>query len=87
MAWLDEHQPDDVAACVIHNDFKMDNLVLDADDPTRVVAVLDWEMATVGDPLMDLGGDLGLLGAGRRRRRTSRCSVACPTHLPGMLTR
>ena len=58
MAWLDEHQPDDVATCVIHNDFKMDNLVFDADDPTRVVGVLDWEMATLGDPLMDLGGDM-----------------------------
>ncbi len=56
MAWLDAHQPDDVATCVIHNDFKLDNLVLAHDDPTRVVGVLDWEMATLGDPLMDLGG-------------------------------
>lgn len=56
MAWLDENQPDDVASCVIHNDFRFDNLVLDADDPLRVVGMLDWEMATLGDPLMDLGG-------------------------------
>ena len=58
MAWLDAHQPDDVATCVIHNDFKIDNLVFAPDDPTRVIGVLDWEMATLGDPLMDLGGAL-----------------------------
>ena len=57
-AWLDEHQPADVAQRLIHNDFRFDNMVLDADDPLRVVGVLDWEMATVGDPLMDLGGML-----------------------------
>jgi len=56
--WLDEHQPGDVAQRMIHNDFRFDNLVLAADDPTRVIGVLDWEMATVGDPLMDLGGAL-----------------------------
>jgi aminoglycoside phosphotransferase (APT) family kinase protein len=39
----------------VHNDFKLDNLMLDAADPGRVEAVLDWEMTTVGDPLVDLG--------------------------------
>ena len=58
IAWLDEHQPADVGQRLIHNDFRFDNMVLDADDPLRVVGVLDWEMATVGDPLMDLGGAL-----------------------------
>ncbi|HEY3441466.1 MAG TPA: phosphotransferase family protein [Paludibaculum sp.] len=55
MAWLAGHVPtsDDVA--VIHNDFKLDNLMLDAVAPGRVAAVLDWEMATLGDPLFDLG--------------------------------
>ena len=48
----------DVGQCLIHNDFRLDNVVLAPDDPERVVAVLDWEMATVGDPLMDLGGAL-----------------------------
>ena len=53
--WLSDHLPAESGAAVIHNDYKYDNLVLEADDPTRIVAVLDWEMATVGDPLMDLG--------------------------------
>jgi aminoglycoside phosphotransferase (APT) family kinase protein len=55
-SWLDEHQPLDVGQRMIHNDYRFDNLVLDAGDPTAIVGVLDWEMATVGDPLMDLGG-------------------------------
>jgi aminoglycoside phosphotransferase (APT) family kinase protein len=86
MAWLAEHQPADVAHCLIHNDFRFDNLVLDRDDPTRPIGVLDWEMATVGDPLMDLGGTLSYWVQEdddeffRQFRRQ-------PTHLPGMLSR
>ena len=85
--WLHARQPArDAAHCVIHNDFRFDNVVLDAADPLRVVGVLDWEMATVGDPLMDLGNALAYwveadddaaLQAMRRQ----------PTHLPGMLKR
>jgi aminoglycoside phosphotransferase (APT) family kinase protein len=86
MAWLAEHQPADVDNCLIHNDFRFDNLVLDKDDPTRPIGVLDWEMATVGDPLMDLGGTLSYWVQDdddefflQFRRQ--------PTTLPGMLTR
>ena len=57
--WLEHNQPSDSEAVLIHNDFKYDNLVLDSDDLTRVVGILDWEMATLGDPLMDLGTTLG----------------------------
>lgn len=58
MRWLDANQPEDVGACVIHNDWRFDNLVLDPADLTRIKAVLDWELATVGDPFMDLGSAL-----------------------------
>ncbi len=54
-AWLAEHRPADASPALIHNDFKYDNVVLDAEEPTTIRAVLDWELATVGDPLMDLG--------------------------------
>lgn len=54
-AWLAAHLPPPAGAALIHNDFKLDNVVLAADDLAQVVAVLDWEMATIGDPLMDLG--------------------------------
>ncbi len=56
--WLAANMPEEVGASVIHNDFKYDNFVLNPDDLTRVEAVLDWEMATIGDPLMDLGTSL-----------------------------
>ena len=58
MAWLAAQQPEDVAARMIHGDWRFDNLVVDPENLSRVRAVLDWEMATVGDPLMDLGASL-----------------------------
>ena len=84
--WLKANAPDDLATCVIHNDWRFDNVVLDAADPTRVIGVLDWEMATLAIPLMDLGGALAYwvqADDGRFMRSTRRQ----PTHLPGMLTR
>src|SRR5262249_13636503 len=58
-AWLAGNRPQEFGAALIHNDYKFDNLVLDPSDLTRIVAVLDWEMATLGEPLMDLGTTLG----------------------------
>jgi aminoglycoside phosphotransferase (APT) family kinase protein len=87
MGWLLEKQPkQEVAIRLIHNDFRFDNVVLDAGDPMKVIGVLDWEMATLGDPMMDLGSSLAywvqadddafMLGSRRQ-----------PTNAPGMLTR
>ncbi|MEZ4736254.1 MAG: phosphotransferase family protein [Caldilineaceae bacterium] len=59
MPWLQQALPGDSGATLIHNDYKYDNLILDPTDLTRVIAVLDWEMCTLGDPLMDLGTTLG----------------------------
>jgi len=56
--WLAEHVPQSPAPTLIHNDFKLNNMILDSNDLTRPVAVLDWEMATVGDPLFDLAVSL-----------------------------
>ncbi len=84
--WLAAHIPEDAGACVIHNDYRLDNVVLDPEDPTRLIGVLDWELATIGCPMMDLGStmsywiqadDDGLL------RKMSRQ----PSALPGMLSR
>ena len=59
MAWLEEQMPADFPRpAIIHNDFKLDNVVLDKDNPGKIIGVLDWEMATVGDPLMDFGSSL-----------------------------
>ncbi|MDB4958922.1 MAG: aminoglycoside phosphotransferase [Myxococcales bacterium] len=55
--WLEAHRPADSSPALIHNDFKFDNVIF---DPTleRITGVLDWEMSTIGDPLMDLGTSL-----------------------------
>lgn len=86
MAWLDAHQPPDIAHVVIHNDFRFDNLVLAPEDPTRIVGVLDWELATVGDPLLDLASGLAYwVEAGDPQEFVAMRLV--PTHEAGMWTR
>jgi aminoglycoside phosphotransferase (APT) family kinase protein len=60
MQWLEEKMPPESDhPGLIHNDFKLDNLVLDPGDPLKIIGVLDWEMATLGDPIMDLACTLG----------------------------
>jgi aminoglycoside phosphotransferase (APT) family kinase protein len=54
-AWMTRHMPSNCGAALIHNDYKYDNVVVDAKDITRIVGVLDWEMCTIGDALSDLG--------------------------------
>ena len=54
-AWLKAHEPVDSHVSLVHNDYKLDNVMLAAGDPGRVVAVFDWDMCTLGDPLADLG--------------------------------
>lgn len=59
MEWLAHNQPaDSDRPCIIHNDYKLDNIVLDPANPLKIIGVLDWELATIGDPLMDLGATL-----------------------------
>ncbi len=58
MIWLDENEPPDERSCLIHNDFRFDNLVFGREHPHAPVGLLDWELATIGHPLMDLGGAL-----------------------------
>lgn len=85
--WLDENQPaDSVKAALIHNDYKYDNLVLAPEDLGRVVAVLDWEMATIGDPLMDFGTSLGYWVESQDPEEWQRYGFGL-TALPGSLTR
>lgn len=86
MAWLEAHRPPERGAALIHNDYKLDNLVLDPDDPTRIVGVLDWEMATIGDPLMDLGASLAYW-VQRDDRPGMHAIRTLPTTVPGMMTR
>ena len=85
-SWLARNMPGESGAAVIHNDYKYDNVMLDPRDPTRIVAVLDWEMATVGDPLMDLGTFIGYWGDPDDPPEL-RMRAYGPTYLPGSLSR
>ncbi|HYV68336.1 MAG TPA: phosphotransferase family protein [Myxococcales bacterium] len=84
--WLARNMPDESGTSVIHNDYKYDNVMLDPGDLTRIVAVLDWEMATIGDPLMDLGTFIGYWGDPDDPPEL-RTRAYGPTYLPGSLSR
>ncbi|GAB3023153.1 phosphotransferase family protein [Bowmanella dokdonensis] len=83
--WLDANQPAEDSPCVIHNDYRFDNLVLDPDS-LEVIGVLDWELATLGDPLMDLGSALAYWVEPQDHTIMQQVRLQ-PTHLPGMLSR
>lgn len=84
-SWLADHLPTETGAALLHNDYKYDNLVL-SPDLSSIAAVLDWEMATIGDPLMDLGTSLGYW-IDADDDPALRMLPAGPTTLPGNLGR
>ncbi len=84
--WLIANQPADCGPALIHNDYKYDNLMLDAEDLTQIIAVLDWEMATIGDPLMDLGTTLAYWVEPSDPAQMHARAFG-PTMLPGSMTR
>jgi aminoglycoside phosphotransferase (APT) family kinase protein len=87
MQWLADKQPGDSGYVgIIHNDYKFDNVVLAPDDPTRMIGVLDWEMAALGDPLMDLGCAM-TYWVEKTDPPPMQLSRMGPTNLPGMPTR
>ena len=85
MAWLSANQPNDVDSCIIHGDWRIDNVVFDLEN-SRIKGVLDWELATVGDPLMDLGSALAYW-VDRDDEAAFASLRRQPSHLPGMPTR
>jgi aminoglycoside phosphotransferase (APT) family kinase protein len=54
-SWLDDHRPADQVPALAHGDYKLDNVLFSPDAPPRLLAVVDWEMASIADPLIDLG--------------------------------
>jgi aminoglycoside phosphotransferase (APT) family kinase protein len=85
-AWLAANIPPETAPALIHNDYKYDNLILDPKDLANILAVLDWEMATIGDPLMDLGTTLAYWVEAADPPELQALAFG-PTTLPGNLTR
>ena len=87
MEWLDKKMPPEKARpSIIHNDYKLDNLVLDPENPLRIIGILDWEMATIGDPLMDLGSSLAYW-VQKDDPEEFQSIRLMPTNIPGALTR
>lgn len=84
--WLVERIPTSPAATLIHNDYKFDNVMFDAADVERPIAVFDWEMSTLGDPLMDLGTALAYWVQADDDAIFDEARMG-PTHLEGCLTR
>ncbi|AKA81151.1 phosphotransferase family protein [Pseudomonas synxantha] len=86
-AWLNDKMPDDhTTSSIVHNDYRFDNVILDPRNPMQIIGVLDWELTTLGDPLMDLGNTLAywIEAADPAPVQLMRRQ---PSNAPGMLTR
>ncbi len=87
MQWLHDKMPGESGNVgIIHNDYKFDNAVLDLSNPTKIIGILDWEMATLGDPLMDLGASLAYW-VEKDDPPAMQPLRQMPTNVDGMLTR
>lgn len=86
MRWLQQNMPTNETICLTHNDFRLDNLILNPADPTDIIGILDWELATLGNPLMDLGNALAYW-IEADDDRVARATKRQPSDYPGMLTR
>jgi aminoglycoside phosphotransferase (APT) family kinase protein len=64
-SWLERNRPPDGRPGILHGDFHVDNCLFSRTDPSRLLAIIDWEMSTIGDPLLDVGLVLGLWGDDR----------------------
>lgn len=84
--WLDQSVPSTEITALLHNDYKLDNLLLNTEDPTVPTAVLDWDMCTRGHPLMDLGYLLNVW-VEAEDDPSERITTAMPSYEPGFLTR
>ena len=85
IGWLRQTIPASRRTALLHNDYKLDNTLLDADDPAKTVAVLDWDMCTRGEPLMDFGELLALWG--EKDDGAEQLHGRMPTWHDGFLTR
>ncbi len=86
ISWLKDNLPESSPPTLVQNDYKYDNLVLDHEDITNIIGVLDWEMSTVGDPLTDLGVSLGYWVQADDSPELQALAFG-PTMIPGSWTR
>ena len=84
IAWLEKNMPPAPVPTLVHNDWRLDNMAVAADDPGRCVAVYDWDMCTVGDPLTDIGT---LLASWFEQGEEYAFLASVPSRIPGFMTR
>ena len=84
IAWLNANMPAPPTPTLVHNDWRLDNMAVAADDPGRCVAVYDWDMCTVGDPFTDLGT---LLSSWFEEGEEYAFLASMPSRVPGFMTR
>jgi len=85
--WLEDNKPAETAgASILHGDFRIDNCILNKDDPTQIDAILDWEICALGDPLMDLGNTLSYW-IQADDPPMMQLMLRQPSNAPGMMTR
>ncbi|HVH71429.1 MAG TPA: phosphotransferase family protein [Candidatus Dormibacteraeota bacterium] len=85
-SWMQQNLPPSGYATLIHNDYKFDNVILDPDDLTKIIGILDWEMCTLGDPLSDLGTTLAYWVEVNDSDDLQKLRWG-PTNYPGSMTR
>ncbi len=87
--WMKENMPPPPAPTILHNDWRLDNMMLDPADPSKVAGVFDWDMSTLGDPLSDLGTLFSLWIEPKEAAMVGNLSggVNMPTHAPGFMGR
>jgi aminoglycoside phosphotransferase (APT) family kinase protein len=84
--WLEANRPDETAPAILHGDFHLDNCLIVPGPPPRVAAIIDWELATIGDPLVDLGLLLAFWGP-ERATPIAMPRVQALTRVPGAPSR
>lgn len=84
--WMQQKLPSSSYASLIHNDYKFDNVILELEDLTKIIGVLDWEMCTLGDPLSDLGTALAYWVEAGDSEDLQKLRWG-PTNYPGSMTR
>ena len=80
--WLDANRPADKPLALCHGDYKLDNVLFASDAPPRLLAIVDWEMASIGDPLVDLSWALIFHPSGTMPLGMSKEPVFARDHLP-----
>jgi aminoglycoside phosphotransferase (APT) family kinase protein len=85
--WLADNLPDSPASTIVHGDYRLGNVMVADEQPARLVAIFDWELSTIGDPLADVGYLTVTWAQADDPTDTSFASLSAATRKPGFMTR